>query len=309
MGQLARQDEAADKPINGGSTSRGAGSDAVGGGISDDAARSGGSVQMPLVDVVAADLYYGEDEEGVLALQGTSIAIRRGEFAAVVGPSGCGKSTLLKLISGLGRASAGRVVVAGANVTAPLKIVGMAFQNPALLPWRTTLANLLLPLEIVSPHRQRIRRSQQRHIYVETARKLLDEVGLRGMETRFPWQLSGGMQQRVSLCRALIHNPEILLLDEPFGALDAFTREELWDVLQRLWLEQHFTVLLVTHDLTEAAYLADTIHVMSKRPGRVIFSTRIDLPRPRTAEMRYQPNFIDKVHELRRHIGRAREAS
>jgi len=120
---------------------------------------------------------------------------------------------------------------------------------------------------------------------------------------------SKGMRQRIKVAAALVHDPEILLLDEPFGALDAFTREELWDVLQRLWLEQHFTVLLVTHDLTEAAYLADTIHVMSKRPGRVIFSARIDLPRPRTAEMRYQPNFIDKVHELRRHIGRAREAS
>jgi NitT/TauT family transport system ATP-binding protein len=275
----------------------------------DNAALAADRAQAPLVDVIAADLHYGEEDEGALALQGTSIAVRRGEFAAVVGPSGCGKSTLLKLISGLCRASAGRVVVGGTSVSAPLKIVGMAFQNPALLPWRTTLANLLLPLEIVSPHRRRIRRSQHRHIYVESARRLLDEVGLSGMESRFPWQLSGGMQQRVSLCRALIHNPEILLLDEPFGALDAFTREELWDVLQRLWLEQHFTVLLVTHDLTEAAYLADTIHVMSKRPGRVIFSMQIDLPRPRMAEMRYQPNFIDKVHELRRHIGRAREAS
>jgi NitT/TauT family transport system ATP-binding protein len=275
----------------------------------DNAALAADRAQAPLVDVIAADLHYGEEDEGALALQGTSIAVRRGEFAAVVGPSGCGKSTLLKLISGLCRASAGRVVVGGNSVSAPLKIVGMAFQNPALLPWRTTLANLLLPLEIVSPHRRRIRRSQHRRIYVESARRLLDEVGLSGMESRFPWQLSGGMQQRVSLCRALIHNPEILLLDEPFGALDAFTREELWDVLQRLWLEQHFTVLLVTHDLTEAAYLADTIHVMSKRPGRVIFSMQIDLPRPRMAEMRYQPNFIDKVHELRRHIGRAREAS
>lgn len=274
-----------------------------------DAAPASDGAQPPVVDVVAAELYYGEDDEGVLALQGTSIAIGRGEFAAVVGPSGCGKSTLLKLISGLRRASAGRVVVAGAAVEAPLKTVGMAFQNPVLLPWRTTLSNVLLPLEVVAPHRQRIRRAAERRHYIEQARTLLGEVGLHGMESRFPWQLSGGMQQRVSLCRALIHQPEILLLDEPFGALDAFTREELWDVLQRLWLEQRFTVLLVTHDLTEAAYLADTIHVMSRRPGRVTFRMQIDLPRPRTPETRYQPGFVDQVHELRRHIGQAREAS
>jgi NitT/TauT family transport system ATP-binding protein len=258
------------------------------------------------VDVASADLFYGRDDSGVLALQGTSVSIRRGEFAAVVGPSGCGKSTLLKLISGLRRPSRGHVTVANAEVTAPLKTVGMAFQNPVLLPWRTTLDNLLLPLEIVRPHRQRIRRARHREEYIEIARKLLAKVGLPGVEDKFPWQLSGGMQQRVSLCRSLIHRPEILLLDEPFAALDAFTREELWDVLQTLWIEQHFTVLLVTHDLIEATYLADSIHVMSNRPGRIVFRTEIDLPRPRTAEMRYRQNFIEYVHELRGHIGRAR---
>ena len=273
------------------------------------AAGSAAVPEPPLVEVKAADLFYGQDETGLLALHDTSVAIRRGEFAAVVGPSGCGKSTLLKLISGLHRASAGSVRVAGAEVTAPLKIVGMAFQNPVLLPWRSTLDNLLLPLEIVSPHRQRIRRSGQRERYIETALKLLDEVGLRGMEDKSPWQLSGGMQQRVSLCRALIHNPEILLLDEPFGALDAFTREELWDVLQRLWQEEHFTVLLVTHDLIEATYLADTIHVMSSRPGRVIHSATIELPRPRTSEMRFQSTFTEHVQHLRRYIGKAREVT
>ncbi|MFL6798115.1 MAG: ABC transporter ATP-binding protein [Xanthobacteraceae bacterium] len=258
------------------------------------------------VDVASADLFYGQHASGVLALQGTSVSIGRGEFAAVVGPSGCGKSTLLKLISGLRRPSGGHVTVAGSEVMAPLKTVGMAFQNPVLLPWRTTLHNLLLPLEIVRPHRQRIRHAQSRREYIEAARQLLLKVGLTGVEDKFPWELSGGMQQRVSLCRALIHRPEILLLDEPFAALDAFTREELWDVLQALWTEQHFTVLLVTHDLTEATYLADSIHVMSSRPGRIVFRTEIDLPRPRTAEMRYRQNFIDYIHELRGHIGRAR---
>ncbi len=261
------------------------------------------------VDVDSADLFYGENKTGVLALQYASVAIARGEFAAVVGPSGCGKSTLLKLISGLRRPSAGRVVVAGVEIKAPLKTVGMAFQNPILLPWRTTLDNLLLPLEIVRPHRHRIRHRDERERYIDGARKLLAEVGLTGVEDKFPWELSGGMQQRVSLCRALIHKPEILLLDEPFGALDAFTREELWDALQTLWLEERFTVLLVTHDLVEATYLADSVHVMSNRPGRVIFRSKIDLGRPRTEEMRYRSEFVDYVHELRTHIGRAREAA
>jgi NitT/TauT family transport system ATP-binding protein len=263
--------------------------------------------QTGFVSVEGASLHYGGAEYGVLALKDTSLTIARGECAAVVGPSGCGKSTLMKLVSGLNRPSAGRVVVEGAEVRRPLKIVGMAFQNPALLPWRTTLQNLLLPLEVVRPHRRQIRHERKR--YVEHARTLLAKVGLSGVEDRFPWQLSGGMQQRVSLCRALIHDPEILLLDEPFGALDAFTREELWDTLQALWLERRFTILLVTHDLTEAVYLADTVHVMSSRPGRVIYRCDVDLARPRTEEVRYTPAFMDYVHDLRTHISRARDTA
>jgi NitT/TauT family transport system ATP-binding protein len=243
--------------------------------------------------------------EGVLALKHLDLSIKKGEFAAVVGPSGCGKSTLMKLISGLHPPTAGRVVVGNAEVRTPLKNVGMAFQNPALLPWRTTLENLLLPLQVVRPHRNRFRRERER--YVDAAQTLLTKVGLAGVGGRFPWELSGGMQQRVSLCRALIHQPEILLLDEPFGALDAFTREELWDTLQTLWQEQRFTVLLVTHDLTEAVYLADVAYVISPRPGRVTYSCRIDLPRPRGLEMRYTPDFVNYVHDLRAHIGRARD--
>ena len=259
----------------------------------------------PFVIVEDASLHY-PGAEGVLALERLDLSINQGEFAAMVGPSGCGKSTLMKLISGLNRPTAGRVVVGDVEVKAPLKNVGMAFQNPALLPWRTTLENLLLPLQVVRPHRERFR--QERKQYVETAQALLAKVGLAGVGNRYPWELSGGMQQRVSLCRALIHQPQILLLDEPFGALDAFTREELWDTLQALWQEQRFTVLLVTHDLTEAVYLADFAHVISSRPGRVIYSCRIDLPRPRGSEMRYTPVFVDYVHDLRAHIGRARDA-
>src|SRR5262249_31166998 len=159
-----------------------------------------------------------------LALKDCTLAIGRGEFAAIVGPSGCGKSTLLKLVSGLRLPSVGAVAVGGAKVTGPLKIVGMAFQNPTLLPWRSSIANVLLPLEIVEPHRGRFRR--ERPQFEAQARALFAKVGLGGAEARFPWQLSGGMQQRVSLCRALIHDPALLLLDEPFAALDAFTREE-----------------------------------------------------------------------------------
>ena len=261
--------------------------------------------RSPLVSVEDAALYY-PGAGGVLALERLDLSINQGEFAAMVGPSGCGKSTLMKLISGLNRPTAGRVMVGNVEVRAPLKNVGMAFQNPALLPWRTTLENLLLPLQVVRPHRERFR--QERKQYVEKAQTLLAKVGLAGVGNRFPWELSGGMQQRVSLCRALIHQPQILLLDEPFGALDAFTREELWDTLQALWQEQRFTVLLVTHDLTEAVYLADFAHVISSRPGRVIYSCPIDLPRPRGPEMRYTPVFVDYVHELRAHIGRAGEA-
>jgi len=261
--------------------------------------------RSPFVIVEDATLHY-PGAEGVLALERLDLSINQGEFAAMVGPSGCGKSTLMKLISGLNRPTAGRVVVGDVEVKAPLKNVGMAFQNPALLPWRTTLENLLLPLQVVRPHRERFR--QERKQYVAKAQTLLAKVGLAGVGNRFPWELSGGMQQRVSLCRALIHQPQILLLDEPFGALDAFTREELWDTLQALWQEQRFTVLLVTHDLTEAVYLADLAHVISPRPGRVIYSCRIDLPRPRGSEMRYTPVFVDYVHDLRAHIGRAEDA-
>src|SRR5256885_7949333 len=205
---------------------------------------------------------------GTLAVDGLSIHVNRGEFAAVVGPSGCGKSTLMKLATGLQFPFKGKVQVAGSVVSQPVKIAGMAFQAPTLLPWRTTLDNLLLPLEIVEPHRSRMRRHKAE--YVARAEALLTSVGLSGQGDKYPWQLSGGMQQRVSLCRALIHEPELLMLDEPFGALDAFTREDLWATLQELWMLRRPTVILVTHDLREAAYLADRIFVMSARPGRII---------------------------------------
>ncbi len=251
-------------------------------------------------------LRYG-GPEGTLALQGTSMSIEKGQFAAVVGPSGCGKSSLMKLVTGLNPVSEGSVSVAGEKVSGPLKIVGMAFQNPTLLPWRPLLSNVMLPLEIVEPHRGRLRS----HIaeYTARARNLLRTVGLEDFEDKHPWMLSGGMQQRANLCRSLIHEPELLMLDEPFGALDAFTREELWGVLQSIWMTRQFTTILVTHDLREAAYLADVIFVMSARPGKVIATHKVDLPRPRTIETTFDPKFIEIVHAIRNEIAQIRNES
>lgn len=260
--------------------------------------------QTRFVDVEGVWLRYGGEEDGVLALQDANLTVDRGEFVAVVGPSGCGKSTIMKVVTGLWRPNRGRVMVDGRPVTAPLSIAGMAFQNPTLLPWRTTLDNVMLPLEIVQPHASRLRRERAR--YVEKTRDLLALVGLQGFEQHFPWQLSGGMQQRASLCRALIHDPSLLMLDEPFAALDMFTREELWMAMQDLWLARRPTVVLVTHDLREAAFLADRVLVMSARPGRMIAEREVDLPRPRTLDMTYQSYSVDLVHDLREHISAAR---
>jgi NitT/TauT family transport system ATP-binding protein len=210
----------------------------------------------------------------------------------------------MKAMAGLWPVSRGTVVVAGREVTKPLSIVGMAFQNATLLPWRTTLENVMLPLEIVQPHRGRLRR--EKAAYEAKARELLALVGLKGFEQKYPWQLSGGMQQRASVCRALIHEPELLMLDEPFGALDMFTREELWAAMQDVWMTRRPTVILVTHDLREAVYLADTVYVMSARPGRIIHRRDIDMARPRRLDDTYTPAFAEHTHALRAHISDAR---
>jgi NitT/TauT family transport system ATP-binding protein len=260
----------------------------------------------PSVDINDVTLTYKSASGGVLALKGTSLSVGRGEFAAVVGPSGCGKSSLMKLVTGLVPTDVGDIVIFGDKVRGPVKIAGMAFQNPNLLPWRRVIENVLLPLEIVEPHRHQFRRKKAE--FREQARALLATVGLDGFGERYPWELSGGMQQRVSLCRALIHSPALLMLDEPFAALDAFTREELWCVLRDLWQKIGFTVILVTHDLREATFLADRVHVMSARPGRVVMTREVDLPRPRDLDICYQPHFTDIVHELRAKIAEVRTA-
>ncbi|HLU18803.1 MAG TPA: ABC transporter ATP-binding protein [Pusillimonas sp.] len=254
-----------------------------------------------LVELDNISMAYGAGDTAVRAIEDVTLTIRKGEFIAVVGPSGCGKSSLMKLISGLHPPLSGSLTVEGKPVNGPLKSVGMAFQASNLLPWRTCVDNILLPLEIVQPYRRKI--SSERAKYKQKAVELLNSVGLTGFTEKFPWELSGGMQQRASICRALIHEPEILMLDEPFGALDAFTREELWCALRDIQQERQVTVMLVTHDLREAVFLADTVYVMSNRPGRVVKKCPVDLPRPRDIEVTYGKEFQDIVYELRSMIG------
>ena len=263
--------------------------------------------EKAFVDFDQVWLAYNEDllAKNVFAVEDINLKVKKGEFIAIVGPSGCGKSTFMKLTTGLKMPSMGRITIDGQPVTGPLKISGMAFQAPSLLPWRTTLDNVLLPLEIVEPYRQQFK--DRRKEFEQRALKLLESVGLGGMGKKFPWELSGGMQQRASICRALIHEPKMLLLDEPFGALDAFTREELWCTLRDLWEAQRFNVILVTHDLRESVFLADTVYCMSKSPGRFVVKREIDIPRTRELDVTYTKEFTDVVHELRGHIGALRK--
>ena len=240
------------------------------------------------------------------ALERVSLEIERGATVAFVGPSGCGKSTLLKLVAGLVRPTEGAVAVDGRPVAAPLKNVGMAFQNPVLLPWRTVLDNLLLPLEILRENRDP--RAPDRARWRERASALLATVGLAGAEHRQPRELSGGMRQRVSLCRALIHEPALLLLDEPFAALDAFTREEMWELHQKLRVQREFTGVLVTHDLREAVFLAQTIYVMSASPGRIDHVHRVSLGVPRTLEQLYGAEATGLIRDMREQIRPSRRA-
>jgi NitT/TauT family transport system ATP-binding protein len=241
------------------------------------------------------------------AVEGVSLEIPRGATVAFVGPSGCGKSTLLKLIAGLVAASAGTVTVDRRRVAGPLKSVGMAFQNPVLLPWRTVLDNLLLPLEILRENHDP--RTPDRAMWKDRARALLATVGLAGLEDRQPRELSGGMRQRVSLCRALIHEPALLLLDEPFAALDAFTREEMWELHQKLRRDREFTGVLVTHDLREAVFLTQTIYVMSAGPGRIDHVHEVKLPLPRTLAQLYGAEATEMIRLMREQIRPAREAA
>jgi NitT/TauT family transport system ATP-binding protein len=260
------------------------------------------------IELSNAAVIFGRGDSKVAALAPTTMRIPDGEFVALVGPSGCGKSTILRLTSGLIQPTEGAVIVGGREVAAKALRIGMAFQNPTMLPWMTIEQNIMLPLKIVQPFRSEFR-AKKRGEFRDRAHALLDQVGLKGFAKSYPWQLSGGMLQRANLCRALIHQPRLLLLDEPFGALDQFTREELWMILQDLWLTHRPTVLLVTHDLREAGVLASRICVMSARPGRVIDDSPVDFPRPRTVAQTFEPEFVALNQRLRQLIVEARTSS
>ena len=229
----------------------------------------------------------------VESLKPIDLHVEPGEFVVIVGPSGCGKSTLLKIVAGLTPATAGRIDIGGRAVDGPLDDVGIVFQTPVLLAWRTVLKNLLLPMQL---------RGEDIRPQLPRARELLQMAGLAGFEDKLPWQLSGGMQQRVAICRALLGDPSILLMDEPFGALDAMTREQMNLELQRIWLQTKKTVLLITHSIPEAVFLADRVLVMSERPGRVAAIYDIDLPRPRPLDIMGTPRFAELTQTLRRHF-------
>ncbi len=267
-----------------------------------------GIVPPPLIQLQDVTLTYGRGATALQALAETSMTVAKGDFVALVGPSGCGKSTILKLVSELLKATTGNILIAGREIGAVDVRIGMAFQNPTLLPWLSVRDNVMLPLKIAQPFRGDWPRKKHGE-YRDRAEALLTQVGLGGFSGKYPWQLSGGMQQRASLCRALVHEPDLLLLDEPFGALDQFTREELWNVLQDLWIERSPTVLLVTHDLREAAYLANRIVVMSARPGRILTDEAVPFARPRGMATTFQEDFVKLNHRLRTLISDARTAA
>ncbi|MFD1913320.1 ABC transporter ATP-binding protein [Halodurantibacterium flavum] len=248
-----------------------------------------------LIEIKGVSHAYQTASGPLPVLDKLDVSIPEGTFCAVVGPSGCGKSTLTRLIAGLLRPDSGEVWLHGELVRSPRATVGMAFQNPVLLEWRTILQNVILPLEIVAPRMPRAQKETR-------ARELLALVGLEGFEDKRPSELSGGMRQRASLCRAIVHRPEILIMDEPFGALDAFTREDLWQLMHKLRAEEPFTALLITHDLRESVYLADQVLVLSGRPARTQFRLDIPLAGTRPLDMLYSPQSVEWLAELRDQI-------
>ena len=229
----------------------------------------------------------------VLALDRIDFTVGEGEFVAIVGPSGCGKSTLLKMLAGLLPPSRGDIELRSVPITGPRRDIGVVFQSPVLFPWRTVLDNVLLPVDV-----QHLGREDGR----ARALDLLALVGLRGFEHRYPWELSGGMQQRVAITRGLIHKPAMLLMDEPFGALDAMTREALNLELQRIWLEHRETIVFITHSIAEAVFLADRVLIMTPRPGHIAEEVRVSIPRPRPLDLMATPEFGGLVRRIRAHF-------
>ncbi len=241
------------------------------------------AAQAPeFVRIKNVDKIYKTRGRALKAVDNVSLDLRKGEFVSIVGPSGCGKSTLMMMVAGLVPVSSGEISIRGETVRKPYTDVGVIFQRDALLEWRTVLNNVLLPIDV---------RGLPRSKYQAAARTLLARVGLAGFENSYPWELSGGMRQRVSLCRGLIHDPSLLLMDEPFGALDALTREQMNLDLQRIWLENRKTMLFITHSIWEAIFLADRVAVMSPRPGSIAAMIDISLPRPRRLSVRESKQF------------------
>ncbi len=233
---------------------------------------------------------YGTGPDAVIALSDIDFTVRDGEFVSIVGPSGCGKSTLLRILAGLMPPTDGEACLAGKAINGPRRDIGVVFQSPVLFPWRTVLANAELPVDVQGLDRAAMR---------ARALDLLQLVGLNGFESRYPRELSGGMQQRVSLVRALIHDPALLLMDEPFGALDAMTRETMHIELQRIWMERRKTIVFITHSIAEAVFLADRVLVMTPRPGKIGAELTIDLPRPRPLDIVNTEVFGGYVRQIR----------
>lgn len=238
-------------------------------------------------------IYEATKGQRILALEDVSFEVNQGEFVTLVGPSGCGKSTLLRLIAGLHSATSGELYVDGKKVEGPVN-VGMVFQTPVLMPWMSVLANILLPLEILKFNMKDGRTE---------ALELIQMLGLADFEHAYPFELSGGMQSRVAIGRALIHKPKLLLMDEPFGALDAFTRESMGMELLSIWETVKKTVIFVTHDISEAVFLADKVVVLTPRPGRVSRVMQIDLERPRTVATKSSSAFAKYTYEIRKELG------
>ncbi|MCC7484277.1 MAG: ABC transporter ATP-binding protein [Burkholderiales bacterium] len=238
-----------------------------------------------------AKTYETREGDSVPALEPTDLGIEPGQFVAIVGPSGCGKSTTLALIAGLLAPSAGRIVLDGEVVRRPHPRIGVVFQTDLLLYWRTVIDNILLPIEV---------KLGNPRDYARRAEQLLEQVGLQGFGGKYPGELSGGMRQRVAICRALIQEPGLLLMDEPFGALDALTREQMIVDLQAMWLSVRNTVLFITHSIDEAVFLSDRVLVMSPRPGRIDLDLAVELPRPRRWAVHTEPRFIDYTARIRR---------
>lgn len=252
-------------------------------------AESGGGSGSHFVEVRGTGMVFRGKTGPVEALRGFDLSVHPGEFISLVGPSGCGKTTLLKIVAGLIRATSGSVSVGGQEVEGPLTDIGFVFQSPVLLDWRTVLDNIMLQIEA---------RKLPRQPYLARARELLAKVGLTEFEDAHPYELSGGMSQRVSVCRALVHDPPLLLMDEPFGALDALTRDQMMVDLQRLWMGSRKTVLFVTHSVPEAIFLSDRIVVMSPRPGQIARIIEVNIARPRRLVMRTSEVFSAHVREI-----------